>query len=92
MGTISLDSIFDKIVGYEDTLKENGYINNGSGKLPWSTNYKHENGTSIDVRGSDWTMYDTTGSVITSGRNHIDLKRNFLSTKTKDELIDLLLK
>lgn len=63
---MDLGDMLDKITGYDDVLKEYGYIHSGDGKAPWSIRYTNEKtGWFVDTRNSEWKLF--AGKVTLTG-------------------------
>jgi len=92
--TYSLDAMLNSITGYNDIMEEFGFeFIDGGGIKPWSILFVNsETKFRIDVRANDWTLYNSEGEEIAVGTKPIELKEHFLIDKTRDELIEMLLK
>lgn len=90
--SISLDTIMNSIVGYKEVTKQHGFAEVGDGDLPWSRRYVNSDGIIIEFNASGWVMKDEGGIECSQGRTHKELQAYLLSSKTKEELIAMLLK
>lgn len=87
----SLGDILDSILGYRQIIEENGFKEDGLGDLSWSHRYINEKGDALEFNASGWVLYDASGAEPHIGRTHQQLREHFLQTKTKEELILLLM-
>ena len=88
MGSWSLGDMMDKILGYDDILNRFKFIHKGSGDKPWSINFEHEDGRTIETRNSEWTAYDSEKKELMTNNTPESLNRYLLSFMNKEELIE----
>ncbi len=89
---MNLGDMLDKIDGYRKILEDRGYVvKEGGGKKPWSVLAVHSDGTCIEQRASEWTLYDKDYKEIATGKQPESLQMYFLSKLNKSELIKVIL-
>jgi len=86
MGSYTLESMMDKIIGYSDVLSKFGFVNVGSGDKPWSTKSVHKDGSYIEHRSSDWTFYNESHREIVTGPNPKSLDEYLTIEELKNEV------
>jgi len=86
---MDLGTIVDKIVEYNEVLTMFEFKQKGNGKIPWSVKHENKKGQIVEVRGSEWTLYENDEKVI--GKSPDELKRHLLKQLSKDELIELIM-
>lgn len=84
-----LADMIDKIQGYDEVLTMFEFKRKGSGTSPFSIKHENKKGQIVEVRNSEWTIYE--GKKIVNGTSPDSLKRHLLKQLSKDELIDLIM-
>ncbi len=86
---MNLEDVADNIKRYDDVLTMFEFKEKGDGIKPWSIRHENKKGQVIEVRMSDWTLYEKEKETV--GKNPNGLKRYLLKQLSKDELINLIL-
>ncbi len=89
MGSWSLNDMVDKIQGYHKIMMDFGFKDAGTGDKPWSHLFEHEDGSRIEMRGSEWELWTSKGEIKT-GSGPKSLHRFLLKDTPKDKLLDLI--
>lgn len=66
---MDLSAMVNKIHSYNSVLAAAGYAHTGDGVKAWSRRYTHHDGTAIDIRNSDWTLYSANGVELAVGKD-----------------------
>ena len=74
----SVGDMVDRIQAYSQVTKMAGFVENGTGTKAWSHRYTGPKGHNVDIRGSDWTLYDLQGEVMATGTTPTELKWSLL--------------
>lgn len=85
----SMDEMMDKITGYDEVLTMFEFKHKGSGNKSWSIQHENKKGQIVEIRDSEWTLYENDEKVI--GKSPDELKRQLLKQLSKDELINLIM-
>jgi len=86
---MDLGTMVDKIKGYDEVLTMFEFEHKGSGDKPWSIKHENKKGQIVEVRNSEWTLYENGKETV--GKNPNGLKRHLLKQLSKDELISLIM-
>jgi len=86
---MDLGDMVDKIKGYDEVLTMFEFEHKGAGDKPWSIKHKNKKGQIVEVRNSEWTLYENGKETV--GKNPNGLKRHLLKQLSKDELISLIM-
>ena len=70
---MDLEQLFDSITGYDTVLNQYGFSEHGSGDLPWSHRFVHEDGSYVERNAGKWELRDSQGDLIDEGRKHDEL-------------------
>jgi len=55
----NLGEMVDRMTSMDDVIRSYGFRwVHGGGRKPWSVRFNHQDGRSIDLRASEWTLYD----------------------------------
>ena len=74
----TVGDMVDRIQSYHMVTEKAGFVANGFGLKPWSHRYTGPKGHNLDIRGSDWTLYDLNGNEMAIGTNPTELKWSLL--------------
>ena len=86
---MDLGTMMDKIKGYDEVLDMFGFKHKGTGRKSWSIKHENKKGQIVEVRNSEWTLYENGKEII--GKNPNGLKRHLLKQLSKKDLIDLIM-
>lgn len=70
----SVGDMVDRIQAYNEVLKKYAFVGNGTGIKAWSHRHTGPKGHNVDIRGSDWTLYDAEGQEMATGTTPTELK------------------
>jgi hypothetical protein len=74
----SVGDMVDCIQAYQKVTDTAGFVANGTGTKAWSNRYTGPKGHNVDIRGSDWTLFDPNGEVMATGKTPTELKWSLL--------------
>ena len=86
---MDLGSMVDKMKNYDEVLTMFEFEHQGPGTKPWSIKHENKKGQIIEVRNSEWTLYENGKE--TTGKGPNKLKKYLLKQLSKDELINLIM-
>ena len=84
----NLGDMFDKITAYEKVQRDFGFVPAGVGERAWSHEFVNADGEVLNVRGSDWVLSCSAGSVIAEGAAPADLKKFLLGRLSHADLLE----
>ena len=86
----SLEDMVNKIDGYHKICNNFGFSPAGSGSRVWSVKYISSAGEVLNVRNSDWVLFDSNSSMnmVAEGKAPIELKKFLLSRLSYEDLIE----
>ena len=86
---MDLGDMMDKIKNYDNVLTMFEFEHQGPGDKPWSIKHENKKGQVVEVRNSEWTIYENGKEIV--GESPNELKRHLLKQLSKEELIDLVM-